>query len=248
VDTTATQKFLAEQKRVLFEEFTHGTHCVIASNPEQLKTFVEWHDWQVENLPGSRNDNVLVIRRKHAPNNPQCWVKWSYRGYRSAFNRFLKLHYPQYQNILSQQVHVDHMQPRFRFLKGSEYYVRLSLIEKEVNTAFGAGFERSFYEWERHRNLNPAIHMCWLTYCKVNSIIPPPKNSGELQWKSWAQRHAMEFSKKSGEYGGLAYLGFLSVLRLGYTQYYAGAAEKIDMDEVFAEYESQKLRPEFNVA
>jgi hypothetical protein len=236
-EVTDTTAFLLYQRTTLFDEFVNGSHCVIASSPEQLKIFARLHDWEIQDLPLCRDHNVLVIRKEN-DSNPQCWVKWHYSGYRAAFSRFLDLHYPQYQNVLTSDVHVDHLQPRYRFKKGMEYYVRLNLTPKNVNAAFGAGFERSFYEWERDRSLNPAIHMCWLTFCKVHGILPPSKIAGIDHWKMWARANAKNFADRSGEHGGLAYMGLLNVLRLGYTKYYSGAPEQITMEEMLAEYEN----------
>jgi hypothetical protein len=181
------------------------------------------------------------IVRKKGNFDPECWVRWDYRGYRKAFASFLCVCHPEFNSILSANVHVDHLEPRFRFLKEyikeDRYFVRLHLIKRSVNAAYGAGFEKIFYRAEREKSLDGAAHMSWLGFCKAYGILPPGKNVGTAAWHAWARNQARAFAQESGESAPNAYAGLLSVLQLGYTGYYSGGTSYFDFEAVRRDYQ-----------
>lgn len=225
-----TEEFLEMQNRALQHDFSGSNQCLVALSPEKLKWMRDNKGWVIEYLPKCRPLSAFVIY-KTASSEPECWARWSYRGYRKAFKMFLQVYFQQFETILEKHVQVDHLEPKIRFLFGSEHYVRLHLVRREVNTGFGAGYERSFYEFERMKKPPCAIHLSWIAYCKATGIRLPSKNSDVSAWDIWARERAAVFSKESGEPASLAYAGFLSVLRLGYTGYYSGE-RGIDMSEL----------------
>lgn len=230
------EEFLKMQNRALLRDFSGSDQCLVALSPEKLKWMRDYDGWVFERLPNCRSSSAFVIRK--APNSePECWARWNYSGYRKAFKMFLQVHFSRFESILNKRVQVDHLEPKTRFTPASEYYVRLHLVRREVNSGFGAGYERSFYESERTKELPCAIHLSWITYCKASGICLPSKNSGVLAWDTWARERAAAFAKESGELASQAYAGFLSVLQLGYTGYHSGAAMGLDMDKLIHAFE-----------
>jgi len=215
--------FLMKQNQGLLHDFSKSDGCLVAVSPGKLKDRQRFSGWTVEELPPCLPSSACIVR-KRGNFEPECWVRWDYRGYRKAFAAYLEICHPEFNSILSMNVHVDHLEPRFRFSAGDVYFVRLHLVMKNINMAYGAGFEKNFYRTERATPIHGAIHMSWLGFCKASGILPPGKNAGTVAWDAWARKHAREFAQQSGESEQLAYSGLLDVLRLGYTGYYSGAA------------------------
>lgn len=228
--------FLAKQNRALLRDFSESDLCLVAASPEKLKDMQRFWGWTVEPLPGCLPSSACVVK-KGGNFEPECWVRWDYRKYRKAFASYLSVCHPEFKSILSANFHVDHLEPRFRFSKEDKYFVRLHLIERNVNTAYGAGFERKFYRAERAKPLQGAIHMSWLGFCKAYGILPPGKSVGTTAWQAWARNQAREFAQESGESAPDAYAGLLGVLQLGYTGYYSGEAQHFDFEAVRHAYQ-----------
>jgi hypothetical protein len=178
-----------------------------------------------------------LCHKKGGNFDPECWASWNYRDYRKAFASYLSIYHPEFDSILNANVHVDHLEPRFRFTKGDRYFVRLHLLKRNVNSAYGAGFEKTFYRAERAKSLHGAIHMSWLAFCKAYGILPPGKNVGTAAWQAWARNQAREFAQESGESAPDAYGGLISVLQLGYTGYYSGESKHFDFEAMRRAYQ-----------
>lgn len=228
--------FLAKQNRALLRDFSESGLCLVAASPEKLEDMQHFWGWTVEPLPGCLPSSACVVK-KSDNYEPECWARWDYRGYRKAFASYLSVFHPEFKSILSPNFHVDHLEPRFRFQKGEEYFVRLHLLERNVNTSYGAGFERSYYRAERVKPLHGARHMSWLGFCKAHGILPPGKNVGTTAWQAWARNQARVFAQESGESAQDAYAGFLGVLQLGYTGHYSGDARQFDFEAVRRAYQ-----------
>lgn len=151
-----TYAFLCKQRQALIRDFEKSDSCFVALSPEELEWRRQSENWTVEYLSNCRKVNAFVVR-KSSDYEHECWVRWNYTGYRKAFANFLQQYYPEYRAVLNASVHVDHLEPQYRFPIGSNYFVRLHLVPKEINAAYGAGFERSFYRNERERKLHGAF-------------------------------------------------------------------------------------------
>lgn len=224
-------RFLTTQNHSLLRDFSESGLCLVAVSPEKLIDMQRFWGWTVEDLPRLLPSSAFVVRKGQGF-DPECWARWNYRGYRKAFAKYLQVHHPEYASVLNANVQVDHLEPKYRFSTGDEYFVRLHLVRSNVNAAYGAGFERNFCKAERERDLHGAIHMSWLAYCKACGVIPPGKAAGASAWQSWAREHAKWFAAESGESAAQAYVGLLGVLQLGYTGHYSGNAKPFDMEEV----------------
>lgn len=232
----SAEGFLAKQNLALLRDFSESGLCLVAASPEKLKDMQRFWGWTVEQLSGCLPSSACIVR-KGGNFDPECWVRWDYRGYRKAFASYLCVCHPEFKSILSANFHVDHLEPRIRFSKGDNYFVRLHLIRRSVNAAYGAGFEKNFYQTEREKSLHGAAHMSWLGFCKAYGILPPGKNVGAAAWEAWARNQAREFALESGESAPDAYAGLLGVLQLGYTGYYSGEAEHFDFEAVRRAYQ-----------
>lgn len=227
--------FLTKQNQTLLRDFSESGQCLVAVSPEKLKDMQRLWSWTVEQLPGCLPSSACIVKK--GPNyEPECWARWDYGDYRKAFASYLSVCHPEFDSILSPNVHVDHLEPKFRFPKGDRYFVRLHLLKRSVNASYGAGFERNFYRAENKKALHGAIHMSWLAFCKARGILPPGKNVGAAAWQAWARKQAREFALESGESAPDAYAGLLAILQLGYTGFYSGEAEHFDFEVVRSSY------------
>lgn len=229
------QNFLDNQNVSLLREFSGPGHSLVAASPEMLEQLKNDWGWRIIPLPGIRHSSACVIE-KEGGFGAECWARWDYRGYRKAFARYLRDYHPGYSSILNSNVDVDHLEPRYRFSKGDGYFVRLHLIDKRVNAAYGAGFEKNFYRVERQKTLHGAIHMSWLCFFKASGINPPSKSSGAVAWRLWARNQSKYFSWVTGEPAGDAYAGILAFLQLGYTGSYSGNRSQFNYDFVRDSY------------
>ena len=228
--------FISKQDRALLRDFSESDRCLVAVSPEKLKDMQRFGDWRIEQLPGCLLSSAYIVRRAPAY-DPECWARCDYGDYRKAFASYLRVCHPEFGSILSANFHVDHLEAKIRFPKGNRYFVRLHLIRRSVNTAYGGGFERNFYKAECTKPLHGEIHMSWLALCKARGILPPGKNVGTVVWQAWTRYQAREFAKDApGESAADAYAGLLGVLQLGYTGYYSGEAKEFDIDEVRRTY------------
>lgn len=195
--------------------------------------------WTIENLSGCLPSNAFAVK-KGEEFDPECWARWDYHGHRKAFASYLRTYHPEFRRkILDASVHVDHLEPKFRFTNGERYFVRLHLVERKINLTYGAGIERNFFFAERTKPLTGASHMSWLAFCKAIGTLPPGKNAGTRAWREWARNRARDFADASGESAADAYAGLLGVLQLGYTGYYSGKAEPFDFDLVRQSYQQR---------
>lgn len=184
-----TYAFLCKQRQALIRDFEKPESCLVAIAPEQLELMQQQEGWTVEYLSNCRKANAFVVR-KSVNCEPECWVRCDYTGYRKAFANFLQQYYSKFHAVLNASVHVDHLEPQYRFPIGSNYFVRLHLVPKEINAAYGAGFERSFYRTEREKELHGFIYMSWVAFCKAKGARPPTKSAGLLGWDAWARQQA----------------------------------------------------------
>lgn len=231
-------EFLRMQNRALLRDFSGSGQCLVALSPKKLTWMQDYEGWEVGRLPKCLASSAFVIRK--APDyEPECWARWNYGGYRTAFKMFLQVHYSEFASILNKSVQVDHLEPKSRFAVGAEYYIRLHLVREEINSVYGAGLERSFFQSERKKEPQGAIHLSWIAYCKARGVRPPGKNAGMAAWDTWARARAAEFAQESGEPASQAYAGFLSVLQLGYTGYYSGEEKPLDMEKMIHAFEER---------
>lgn len=231
-------ELLTKQNRALLRDFSESGLCLVAASPKKLADMQRFWGWTIERLPRCLPTSVIVVRKDQNA-DPECWARWDYKGYRKAFATFLQVHHPDYGLVLNRSVHVDHLEPRYRFSPGDEYFIRLHLVSRKVNSSFGAGFERNFCKAERGKALHGAIHMSWMAYCKAYGAIPPGKAAGVSAWKSWAREQAKRFAGESGESAASAYAGLLGVLQLGYTGYYSGEAKPYDYEKVLRSFSEE---------
>lgn len=232
------KNFLAIQETSLLNDFKNPAGCFVSLSPRMLLDVQEQRPWAVTPLPRRNLADVFVLQ-KDSKLMPECWVRWNYSGYRRAFKLFLLTHFSNTSQNLTSDFHVDHLVPQFRFSANSQHFVRLHLARARTNVAYGAGFERCFYAEERNKELPAAMLMDWLTYCKTRGVLPPGRNAGVNAWRDWARQQAQNFSIETGETAALAYMGLLTVLKLGYTGYYAGKPGGVGANELMCDFESQ---------
>lgn len=232
--------FLDMQREAIIKDFSDIGSCFVSLSEKKLWELKQNRGWSVEPISGCRKENALIIR-KSSNHEPECWVLWNYTGYRRAYTKFLEHYYPEFRNALNSSIHVDHLEPKYRFSTKSNHFVRLHLVPKEINTAYGSGFERNFFESERRKKLPNATYMSWLTFSKAYGERPPKKSSGTHVWDSWAFQLANKYHLRTGDSEFLAYFGLLNVLRLGYTGFYSGSYEPVDMQKMQFKFNQMKI-------
>ncbi|PAY03168.1 hypothetical protein CKO50_01180 [Pseudoalteromonas sp. HM-SA03] len=209
------------QKTYLVEEFKNEmATCLIATTQARLLRHASEYNWDVFRLPSTRPTSALVIQ-KHG-GLPELWVKSSYTRYRKAFLAYLNEFFFMKCDKIPKNWQVDHLQPKCRFKQEHPvYFIRLHLIDRAINSSYGAGFEKSFYSFEREIEPFGGIHMDWLVFLKAYGIRLPSKRLGEDEWAHWSWEVASSLADSGVEDKILAYAGISTVLNLGYTGNYS---------------------------
>jgi hypothetical protein len=208
-------RFVLFQRFSILKDFRDEmTTCLIATTQERLLLHAIQYRWAVAGLKQIRPSSALVVTKQNS--EPELWVRHSYRGYRRAFLRYLSAYYGIASTSISRDWQIDHLHPAARFLPNHEhYFVRLALIEQNVNSSYGAGFERLLCERERARELTGGIHMDWMAFLKVRGVTLPRKMRGMESWQIWAWRLAKELAAERLD-PILTYVGLTTMLNLAY--------------------------------
>jgi len=218
--------YLKEQKRHICKEFSESmSTCIISTTIHKIFMHSKDYNWMLFSVPGTDQRSVVVIQKSHS-SIPELWVRWNYKSYRKAFKNFLNFYYFMSLEKIPAIYQVDHLQSKSRFNPEHEsYFVRLALLDRRINASHGAGFEKSFNATESFRELRGGIHMDWMAFLKAYGITLPSKRAPQSVWRTWAHETALLMEKEGIEIYQLAYHGILSVLQLGFTGSYNGAAD-----------------------
>ena len=151
IPSDRVRRFVLFQRHSVLKDFRDGmTTCLIATTQKRLLLHARQYGWSVEGLRHIRPSSALVITKQNS--EPELWVRHRYRGYRGAFLRYLTAYYGI--ASISRDWQVDHLHPSARFTREHEhYFVRLALVERSINSSYGATFERLLCERERTREL-----------------------------------------------------------------------------------------------
>lgn len=208
-------RFVLFQRHSILKDFRDEmTTCLIATTQERLLLHARQYGWSVEGLKHIRASSALVITKQNS--EPELWVRHSYRGYRRAFLRYLSAYYGIASTSSSRDWQIDHLHPAARFTPDHEhYFVRLALVEQNINSSYGAAFERLLCERERARELTGGIHMDWMAFLKVRGVTLPSKMLGIESWQIWAWHLAKEIAAERFD-PILAYVGLTTMLNLAY--------------------------------
>ncbi|UCV02786.1 hypothetical protein [Dechloromonas denitrificans] len=212
---SSISQFLALQQSGVLGDFRdEATTCLIATTSARLAQHSKIYGWSISHLGGVQPKSALVVQKPGSV--PELWVRANYRGYRRAFIRFLEQQYGLREISIPKSLQVDHLQPSSRFNEGSNhYFVRLALVERNINASYGAGFERLLNDRERERKLAGGIHMDWMAYLKIRAIRLPAKAGGQDSWKIWAWRYATSLAS-DGFDTILTYVGLTTMLNLAF--------------------------------
>jgi len=207
--------YLKKQKKNLIHEFKNNmSTCLIAMPYENINRHALQYNWEISYLEHIKPTSAVIIQKPSML--PELWINRTYTRYRHAFIEYLKQYY-QYTDKLPSTLQVDHLQSTYRFKKDHpQYFIRLYLIERTINTSYGAGFEKSFYKNERNTIPKGGIHMDWITFLKVYGVKLPSKQLSPDEWSSWTWLLALELDKNGIEDALISYHGISTVLNLGY--------------------------------
>lgn len=198
--------------------------CLIATTKDRLIRNSRSFQWRIEPLDGTRNDSAFVVLRTldHESNLiPTLWVKVRYSNYHSAFKKYLISYFNCDIARIPHSLQVDHLHSRHRFkAEHKPYYIRLALIEREINSSFGAGFERRFYSKEREKIPQGGYHMDWFSFLKIYGIKPPSVRCTEVELSAWCWSLAKRIHLDRISDQVLAYHGISTLLNLGFSGQY----------------------------
>lgn len=210
------QQFYELQRASLAYEFKNQmSMCLMATTAEKLFEHGSFYQWKIQCFNRIKPTSALIVQKKDKL--PELWVRRDYRGYRHAFQMYLSAFYGFSDKKLPSKWVVDHMQSKHRFKKEHPlYFIRLSLIPSDINSSYGAGFEKSFYTQERKKFPYGGIHMDWFAFLKSIGFKTPGKNAGLEAWQLWAWEIALGMEKCGVENKIFAHHGISLVLNLGY--------------------------------
>lgn len=214
------QHYFAMQKQALSHEFkSEMSTCLMATTMDRLISHARDYRWTLSQLANTKPASALVVQKPSSL--PQLWVGRTYKGYRRAFEAYLRQCFGGNEQRLPRQWEVDHLQSTHRFKpEHPRYFVRLALVPRETNASYGAGFEKIFYSREREREPVGGIPIDWLAFLKATGLRLPGKRAGLEAWQLWAWGISEKMEQDGIDNRVLAYLGISTVLNLGYTGVY----------------------------
>lgn len=213
--------FVLRQRSGFTSEFKNQMSvCLMATTPERLRRHADEYGWTVGYLEGVRPTSAIVVQKSGG--DPELWARRDYGGYRRAFAVFLRQYYGFGSDAIPRAWQVDHLQSTFRFKKSHpDYFIRLCLLERDVNSSYGAGFEKLFCRQEREKIPSGGIHVDWISFLKMSGCRLPKKSLGQREWSLWAWQLAHDCCQQGIEDKLLAYAGISTVLNLGFTGQYS---------------------------
>ena len=191
------------------------THCLSATTKQRLFKHAQSYNWKIEVLPKTRFENVLIIKKNNSI-IPEIWVCSTYTKYKRAFSKFL-MEYFRLDFEISKDYHVDHSLPKIRFKKlYLDYFIRLFLIDKNINCSYGATYEKMFFEKEFNQKPNGGFHISMITILKVLGYSIPKKRTDEIERKNWAYITSKKLEKEGLENWEWHYPFLYAIINDGY--------------------------------
>jgi hypothetical protein len=226
--------FVELQKKSLIKELKYKpAQCLSATTRERLFCHLKDFGWEIGKLSKTRFEKVIIIKKEHSI-IPEIWVCSSYTKYREAFSKYL-LEYFSYQGRIPQNYHIDHSLPRLRFGKlYPDYFIRLFLIDREVNCSYGAVYEKELYGSESNEEPYGGFHTNLITILKVLGYSIPSKATNVIERKNWALTTSRKLENDGLGDWMLHYPGLLTLIYDGY--------KNLNIDKtIYSEYFTVKI-------
>ncbi|ULQ60769.1 hypothetical protein K7I13_05740 [Brucepastera parasyntrophica] len=204
-----------QKESLLYELKNRMAECLSATTKERLFRHAKTYNWEISVLPKTDFGKVLIIK-KQGSKIPEIWVCSTYTKYRAAFNKYL-FEYFNISEKIPQKYHVDHSLPKSRFGKNfPDYFIRLFLINHDVNCSYGAVFEKTFYQFESTKKPSGGFHVDLIATLKIFGYSLIAKKSTHTERNEWALITSKKLEKDGLENWEWHSPGLLSLIYRGY--------------------------------
>ena len=133
--------YLSHQESVLVRAFNDPAHYPVGiSHPDKFPSFLQ-REHEIAFDPRVRNARAFT--RKLPDGGVEYWTHVAYGGYRKAFRQFLEKEHGVPSSEMTCSWQADHLLSRAFARKFGVDYVRMCLLAKEQNQAYGRKFERN---------------------------------------------------------------------------------------------------------
>lgn len=150
---------------------------VATESAESLKSFYEYYNGQVEEY---KNKKSYVVKRSDGLH--ELFILGSDGSYKEKFRAFLTdyYHIPQ-DYVLDENLHVDHV---FNKKRAEDYFIRMILLDKSANRAWGQSYEKVSSRLDRESGVKRKQHIL-LDYTVILKILEfEPFLKGNIKDKS----------------------------------------------------------------
>ena len=128
-------------------------------------------------IPGIRKGNAFAWFQNGVPS---CWVRASYRNYRTAYLKYAKEFLGFEESKISQDFDIDHLFNQSRGLKHKGGFLRVFPITKKVNRSHGVVVEGRLTETEKEREIKLMHFMTFFSILKILGVkVPKNKEDAE---------------------------------------------------------------------
>lgn len=131
--------YLQEQKRDFIRAFRQpAAHPVGVQHPAQSSRIYPVAAWSWDSGTSGENAFIRTVEASHK----EFWVRLGFAGYRSAFLSFLERGEGVLKSGIPSQLHADHLLNSGFALRRGLRYVRMALVEGEINMDYGRKIEK----------------------------------------------------------------------------------------------------------
>ena len=132
--------YLSEQKRDFIRAFQQPTaYPVGVQHPAQSSRSHPSASWSWDREVSEQNALIRTVEAYHK----EYWARLGFRGYRDGFLSFLEREQGVRKSSIPSQLHADHLLNRGFALRRGLQYVRLALVEREINVGYGRKIEKN---------------------------------------------------------------------------------------------------------
>lgn len=155
------EDYLVLQKKE-FLEFGNDLKKIILVAAETIEDLKDYSDQIEATVEQFKDNNSYVVKLKDG--SLQLFIKGSYESYRDRFKDFLFEKYQIPKNSVPKELNVDHV---FNKGRAIDYYIRMILLDKTANQAWGRAYEKSMTQRRRSSSNNRLLFLDYSVFLKI---------------------------------------------------------------------------------
>jgi hypothetical protein len=160
--------YLSEQKRDFIKAFQQpAAYPVGVQHPAQSSRSHPVASWSWDRGASGQNAFIRTVEASHK----EYWARLGFGGYRDGFLSFLEREQGVAKSNIPSQLHADHLLNSGFALRRGLMYVRLALVEGEINVGYGRKIEKNLTRSEAQNKSQYLFD--YIVLMKALNIEPP---------------------------------------------------------------------------